>query len=152
MTTEASRWQSSCVCGDSTSTLIGRCIGQILDDTADRYPERDAYGTVLREYDLMVMPTNPFPATPIPARMHLARSTATQPSRCSKILFPSTYRATPRSAIPCGKIAGLPVGMMLVAKQFDEPTLVRTAKAFGQRTACRKLARDNGECLSLRSL
>jgi fatty-acyl-CoA synthase len=42
MTTEATRWQSSYVCGASTSTLIGRCIGQILDDTADHYPERDA--------------------------------------------------------------------------------------------------------------
>lgn len=42
MTTEATRGQSSYVCGASTSTLIGRCIGQVLDDTADHYPERDA--------------------------------------------------------------------------------------------------------------
>ena len=42
MTTEATRRQSSYVCGASTSPLIGRCIGQILDDTADHYPERDA--------------------------------------------------------------------------------------------------------------
>ena len=42
MTTEAARPKSSYVCGASTSTLIGRCIGQVLDDTADKYPERDA--------------------------------------------------------------------------------------------------------------
>jgi fatty-acyl-CoA synthase len=42
MTTEATRGQSSYVCGASTSTLIGRCIGQVLDDTADHFPERDA--------------------------------------------------------------------------------------------------------------
>ena len=42
MTTEATRPQSSYVCGPSTPTLMGRCIGQILDDTADQYPERDA--------------------------------------------------------------------------------------------------------------
>ncbi len=42
MTTEATRGQSSYVCGASTSTLIGRCIGQVLDDTAEHYPERDA--------------------------------------------------------------------------------------------------------------
>jgi fatty-acyl-CoA synthase len=42
MTTEATRPKSSYVCGASTSTLIGRCIGQVLDDTAGKYPERDA--------------------------------------------------------------------------------------------------------------
>jgi fatty-acyl-CoA synthase len=42
MTAEATRGQSSYVCGASTSTLIGRCIGQVLDDTAEHYPERDA--------------------------------------------------------------------------------------------------------------
>jgi fatty-acyl-CoA synthase len=42
MTAEATRPKSSYVCGASTSTLIGRCIGQVLDDTADKYPERDA--------------------------------------------------------------------------------------------------------------
>jgi fatty-acyl-CoA synthase len=42
MTTEATRPKSSYVCGAPTSTLIGRCIGQVLDDTADKYPERDS--------------------------------------------------------------------------------------------------------------
>ncbi len=42
MTTEATPRKSSYVCGASTATLIGRCIGQVLDDTADKYPERDA--------------------------------------------------------------------------------------------------------------
>jgi fatty-acyl-CoA synthase len=42
MTTEATRPKSSYVCGASTSTLIGRCIGQVLDDSAGKYPERDA--------------------------------------------------------------------------------------------------------------
>jgi fatty-acyl-CoA synthase len=42
MTTKATPPKSSYVCGASTSTLIGRCIGQVLDDTADKYPEQDA--------------------------------------------------------------------------------------------------------------
>ena len=42
MTTGATCPQSSYVCGASTSTLIGLSIGQVLDDTADRFPERDA--------------------------------------------------------------------------------------------------------------
>ncbi len=42
MTTEATRPKPSYVCGASAPTLIGRCIGQVLDDTSDKYPERDA--------------------------------------------------------------------------------------------------------------
>jgi fatty-acyl-CoA synthase len=42
MTAETTRRQLSYVCGASTATLVGRCIGEILDDAADRYPERDA--------------------------------------------------------------------------------------------------------------
>jgi fatty-acyl-CoA synthase len=42
MTAETTRRQSSYVCGASTATLLGRCIGQILDEAADHYPERDA--------------------------------------------------------------------------------------------------------------
>jgi fatty-acyl-CoA synthase len=42
MTAETTRRQSSYVCGASTATLVGRCIGQILDQAADHYPERDA--------------------------------------------------------------------------------------------------------------
>jgi fatty-acyl-CoA synthase len=42
MTAETTRRQSSYVCGASTTTLVGRCIGQVLDEAADHYPERDA--------------------------------------------------------------------------------------------------------------
>jgi fatty-acyl-CoA synthase len=42
MTAETTRRQSSYVCGASTATLVGRCIGQILDEAADHYPEQDA--------------------------------------------------------------------------------------------------------------
>jgi amidase len=33
-------------------------------------------------------------------------------------------------SLPCGMIDGLPVGMMLVAKAFDEETIYRAAAAF----------------------
>ncbi len=33
---------------------------------------------------------------------------------------------------PCGTIDGLPVGMMLIAKQFDEASIYRAAHAFEQ--------------------
>ena len=38
----------------------------------------------------------------------------------------------PAMAIPCGMRDGLPVSMMLIGKQFDEPTIYRAAYAFEQ--------------------
>jgi len=36
----------------------------------------------------------------------------------------------PAMSVPCGMVDGLPVGMMLVAKAFDEETIYRAAAAF----------------------
>jgi amidase len=35
-------------------------------------------------------------------------------------------------SIPCGLVDGLPVGMMLTAKDYDEATIYRAAYAFEQ--------------------
>ena len=38
----------------------------------------------------------------------------------------------PAMNVPCGMIDGLPIGLMLIAKHFDEPTIYRAAYAFEQ--------------------
>ena len=38
----------------------------------------------------------------------------------------------PAISIPCGKSNGLPVGLMLVGKHFEDATLLRAAHAFEQ--------------------
>ena len=38
----------------------------------------------------------------------------------------------PSMSIPCGLRDGLPVGLMLTAKHFDEPSIYRAANAFEQ--------------------
>jgi amidase len=35
-------------------------------------------------------------------------------------------------SIPCGMIDGLPAGLMLTGRHFDEPTIYRAAEAFEQ--------------------
>ncbi len=35
-------------------------------------------------------------------------------------------------SLPCGTVDGLPVGMMLVGKLYDEPTIYKAAHAFEQ--------------------
>ena len=45
-------------------------------------------------------------------------------------IFDATHH--PALSVPCGRIDGLPVGMMLVGRHHDEATLYRVAHAFEQ--------------------
>jgi amidase len=38
----------------------------------------------------------------------------------------------PAMSVPCGMVEGLPVGMMLIGKHWDEATIYRAAYAFEQ--------------------
>jgi amidase len=91
---------------------------------------RNAYDEVLKNYDLMVMPTIPFPATRIPPpnasrEIYVDAALNMQQNTC-----PFDVSGHPAFTIPCGKVDGLPIGMMLVGKHFDETTLIGAGKAF----------------------
>jgi amidase len=43
---------------------------------------------------------------------------------------PFDVSGNPAFTVPCGMVRGLPVGMMLVGRHFDEATLIRVANAF----------------------
>jgi aspartyl-tRNA(Asn)/glutamyl-tRNA(Gln) amidotransferase subunit A len=46
----------------------------------------------------------------------------------------------PGISLPCGlNSQGLPIGLQLLARPFDEPTLLRAASAFQQATAFHRL-------------
>jgi amidase len=99
---------------------------------------RDAYDAVLKDYDFMVMPTIPFPATRIPPRdasreVYVDAALNMQQNTC-----PFDVSGHPAFTIPCAKVEGLPVGMMLVGKHFDEATLISAARAFEHATDWRK--------------
>jgi amidase len=91
---------------------------------------RRAYDDVLSRYDLLLMPTLPMVATPLP-EANAPVSEILQ--RAFEMLantaqFDCTHH--PAMSLPCGLIDGLPVGMMLVGKAFDEETIYRAAAAF----------------------
>ena len=93
-------------------------------------PLRAAYDAVLARYDLLLMPTLPMTATPLPesdapTSEILQRAFEILPNTAS---FDCTHH--PAMSLPCGMVDGLPVGMMLVGKMFDEETIYRAAAAF----------------------
>jgi amidase len=99
---------------------------------------RNAYDEVLKNYDLFAMPTIPFPATRIPPadaprEVYVDAALNMQHNTC-----PFDVSGHPAFTIPCAKIDGLPVGMMLVGKHFDEATLISAAKAFEDATDWKK--------------
>jgi amidase len=93
---------------------------------------RKTYDDVLARHDLLLMPTLPMKATPLPpANAPLAlwcqRGFEMLPNTC-----PFDVTGHPAMNIPCGMSDGLPIGMMLVGKHYAETTIYRAAHAFEQ--------------------
>ena len=93
---------------------------------------RAAYDQALAGCDLLLLPTTVQKA---------ARNPATQaeltPEQIISLAFNTILNTCqfdisghPAMSIPCGLSDGLPVGMMLVGRHFDEPAIYRAAHAF----------------------
>jgi amidase len=95
-------------------------------------PLTAAYDAVLATYDLLLMPTTPMKASPLPkpgaSREEILQRAADMIANTA----PFDASPHPAMAIPCGMRDGLPVSMMLIGKHFDEPTIYRAAYAFEQ--------------------
>ena len=93
---------------------------------------RGAYDAALRECDLLLMPTVPMKATRLPE----ANAGPTEIVRRAHemLLNVAPFDAThhPAMSVPCGLSNGLPIGLMLIGRHFDEPTIYRAAYAFEQ--------------------
>lgn len=91
-----------------------------------------AYDAELAKYDLLLMPTLPVKATPIPAAdaplaEYIGRAFEMLPNTA-----PFDCTGHPAMAIPCGMSDGLPCSVMLIGKDWDEATIYRAAHAFEQ--------------------
>jgi amidase len=101
---------------------------------------RRAYDEVLSRYDLLLMPTLPMVATALPE----ANSPLPEILQRGFEMLANTAQFDcthhPAMSLPCGMADGLPVGMMLVGKAFDEETIYRAAAAFEGGVDWKKLA------------
>jgi amidase len=91
---------------------------------------RQAYDEAFKQVDVLAMPTIPFTATPIPPRdapLGLAIDAALnmQANTC-----PFDVSGNPAFTIPCGLKNGLPIGLMLVGRHFEEATLIQLASSI----------------------
>jgi aspartyl-tRNA(Asn)/glutamyl-tRNA(Gln) amidotransferase subunit A len=50
------------------------------------------------------------------------------------LTIPVNLAGVPAISVPCGFLNGLPLGLQIIGKHFDESTIYRVAHAFEQNT------------------
>mmetsp|Transcript_33337 Transcript_33337/g.30303 ORF Transcript_33337/g.30303 Transcript_33337/m.30303 type:complete len:135 (-) Transcript_33337:50-454(-) len=113
-------------------TLYGK--GQNLARKA-----KEAYDKILKEYDCLVFPTLPYRAPKIPDEK--ANMDDYLQAAFGMVGNTSIFDATghPVLQIPVGKSEGLPIGMSLVGRHFDEAKLYRIARAWEKEVDWKKV-------------
>ncbi|MCG7315321.1 Asp-tRNA(Asn)/Glu-tRNA(Gln) amidotransferase subunit GatA [Priestia flexa] len=91
---------------------------------------KEDFESVFENYDVIIGPTTPTPAFKIgektddPLTMY-----------ANDILtIPVNLAGVPGISVPCGLANGLPLGLQIIGKHFDESTIYRVAHAFEQAT------------------
>jgi amidase len=100
---------------------------------------RGSYDEALSRYDLLLLPTLPMKATPIPPQNAPLALWCQRGFEMLANTCPFDVSGHPAMSIPCGLSQGLPVGLMLVAKHWGESTIYRAAHAFEQSADWREL-------------
>jgi amidase len=93
---------------------------------------RGRYDAALAEVDLLLMPTVPMVAPLIPAADDPLE---VQVGRALEMIVntaPFDVSGHPATSVPAGLSDGLPVGMMLVGRRFEDTTCLKVAHAFEQ--------------------
>ena len=93
---------------------------------------RAAYDEALARYDVLVMPTTPMQATPIPGPDAPLQEVLTRALEMLANTGPLDVTGHPACNVPAGLVNGLPTGMMIMGKRFDDATVLRVADAFEQ--------------------
>ncbi|WP_042706518.1 Asp-tRNA(Asn)/Glu-tRNA(Gln) amidotransferase subunit GatA [Methanomicrobium mobile] len=89
---------------------------------------RNDFLRVLNEADLIAGPTMPNTAFKIgekssnPLEMYLA----------DILTVPANLAGVPAISVPCGKVGGMPVGLQIIGRHFDEESVVDAAFAYEQ--------------------
>ncbi len=120
--------------------LTGSVLPSALVTKAERarLVIRQAVLDLLREYDVLLSPTAPGPAPPAVQASKPIESkaqAAIQLSAGRQTLSAFSLAGVPALSVPCGfSGSGLPLGLQIVGRPFDEGTLLRVGHAFQQAT------------------
>jgi len=86
---------------------------------------RKEFMETMEKVDILAMPTNICPAFPIEPKSNLTDNTT--------LTFPFNLVGIPAISLPCGFTSeGLPVGLMLAGRHWEDDVVLRTAYAYEQ--------------------
>ena len=85
---------------------------------------------VLEKYDVIIGPTTPTPAFKIGENMDDPLTMYAN----DILTIPVNLAGVPGISVPCGFSNGLPLGLQIIGKHFDESTIYRVADAFEKAT------------------
>ncbi|ANQ23780.1 amidase [Vibrio natriegens] len=91
---------------------------------------KEQYNQVFSDFDLIVMPTLPIVAQPLPDEDCSIVEYITRAFEMIGNTAPLDITGNPAMTVPCGMIEGLPVGMMIVGRHYNESTIYQAAAAF----------------------
>ncbi|KGR76614.1 Asp-tRNA(Asn)/Glu-tRNA(Gln) amidotransferase subunit GatA [Ureibacillus sinduriensis] len=92
------------------------------------------YDKVFENYDVIIGPTAPTAAFEIGANIDDPMTMYAN----DILTIPINLAGVPAISIPCGFDNGLPLGLQIIGKHFDEETIYRTAHAYEQATEFHK--------------
>jgi amidase len=93
---------------------------------------RAAYDDALRQFDLLVMPTTPMKPTLLPPANAGSKEIIARAHEMNLNTCPFDVTGHPALSVPCGLLGGLPVGMMLIGRHWEDGTVLRAGYAFEQ--------------------
>ncbi len=91
-----------------------------------------AYDDALQDCDLLLMPTLPVTAGKLPAPGAPVEEIIARAFEMTANTAPFDCTGHPSMSVPCGLADGLPVGMMLTGRHYEEALVYRAAYAFEQ--------------------
>jgi aspartyl-tRNA(Asn)/glutamyl-tRNA(Gln) amidotransferase subunit A len=92
---------------------------------------RQEFANVLREVDVLLTPTVPILAPDIGQRETTIEGYEEAVySALTRLTGPTNLNGLPSLSIPCGTTSGLPVGLQLIGRPFDEATVYRFGRAY----------------------
>ncbi|MDR3656170.1 MAG: amidase [Mycobacterium sp.] len=91
---------------------------------------RAAYDAALAHCDVLVMPTVPGTADTLPSGSPQDVALLKRAHGKAANTAPMDITGHPAISVPAGLVDGLPAGMMIVGKRFDDTTVLRLAGAF----------------------
>ena len=126
----------------SDTLKVSMLIGQFhLKHTRGRYYAkaqnlsrqlRDEFNKVFASYDLLLTPTTAMKAPPIPPVDASLELWCQRAFEMITNTAPFDVTGHPAMSVPCGMSDGLPVGLQIIGRRYDESTIYRAASAFEQ--------------------